>query len=98
VTCIKKWGENVIFGCFWALWKVQNEAIPTVPPGGQTQEWKALKLSVKAANVPQWPQSSQENIWLLGDAMGDGAEKQAMKCEMCTESDKEGSGLERQSQ
>jgi hypothetical protein len=48
--------------------------------------------------VPQWAQSSQENIWLLGDAMGDGSGKQAMKCEMCTESDKEGSGSERQSQ
>jgi hypothetical protein len=46
---------------FWALRKVQNETIPTVVPQGQTEEWKALKLSVKAANVPQWAQGSQQN-------------------------------------
>jgi hypothetical protein len=37
-----------------------------VPPQGQRDEWKALKLSVKAANVPKWAQHSQESIWESG--------------------------------
>jgi hypothetical protein len=39
-------------GVLWALWKVQNKAILTVPPEGQTGKWKALNPGVKAANVP----------------------------------------------
>jgi hypothetical protein len=35
----KKWQIGVLLG----LLEVQNEAIPTVPPEGQTEEWKALK-------------------------------------------------------
>jgi hypothetical protein len=35
--------------CFQALWYVKNKAIPTVPPEGQTEKWKALQLGVKAA-------------------------------------------------
>jgi hypothetical protein len=48
---------------FWALWKEQNEAFPTVPPARQTGQWKALKPRVKAANVPKWAQFSQEIMW-----------------------------------
>jgi hypothetical protein len=89
---------NVRMECFCALWKVQNEATPTVPPEGQTEEWMALKPSVKAASVHKWALSSQESIWESGGGeVGDGAGKQVMKCEMCTEND-EGSGCERQSQ
>jgi hypothetical protein len=58
--------KKIRLGCFWALWKVLNKAIPTVPPQGQRDEWKALKLSVKAANVPKWAQHSQESIWESG--------------------------------
>jgi hypothetical protein len=54
----------------------------------RTQEGKALKL--KAANVPKWAQQSQENTGLGGE-MGDGAGKRVMKCEVCTEIEKEGS-------
>jgi hypothetical protein len=35
--------RNLELECFWALWKVQSEAISTIPPEGQTEEWKALK-------------------------------------------------------
>jgi hypothetical protein len=46
--------KNVRLECFWALWKVQNKAIPTVPPDGQTDKWKALEPCVKAANVQKY--------------------------------------------
>jgi hypothetical protein len=52
---------------FWALW-----VIPRVLPEGQTEEWKAFKLSVKAANVPKWAQGVQESIWELRGTMGCG--------------------------
>jgi hypothetical protein len=71
--------------------------IPTVLPEGQTEEWKAFKLSVKAANVPKWAQGVQDSIWELRGTMGDAAGKRVMKCEMCTEND-EGSGWGRQAQ
>jgi hypothetical protein len=29
--------------CFWALWKVENEAFPMVPSAGQMDKWKGLK-------------------------------------------------------
>jgi hypothetical protein len=88
--------ENVGLECFWALWKVENEAIPTIPQEGQTETWKALKPRVKAANVPKWAQRSQESIWESGGKVGDGARKRVMQCEVCTEIDKEGRGWERQ--
>jgi hypothetical protein len=47
---------------FWALWIVLQEAIPTVPSEGQPEEWKALKLRAKAANVLKWAQHIQESI------------------------------------
>jgi hypothetical protein len=83
---------------FWHHGKVQNEAIPTVPLDGQTEEWKALKLGVEAANGPKWAQRNQGSIWELGGGVGDGAGKRVMKCEMCTENDKVGRGWERQLQ
>jgi hypothetical protein len=73
--------KNVRLECFWALWKVQNEAIPTVPPEGQTEGWKAFKPHAKAANVPQWAQRSRESIWELRGEMGDGAGRRVMECE-----------------
>jgi hypothetical protein len=73
---------------------VQKGAIPTVPPERQTEEWKALKPPVKAANVPKWAQHSQD-MGIRG--MGDRAGKGVMIGEMCTEDDKEGRGGERQS-
>jgi hypothetical protein len=78
--------------CFWALWKVQNEAIPTIPRQGQTEKWKALKPRFKAENVPKWAQISQESIWESGRRVADGAGDRVMECEMCTEHDKEGKG------
>jgi hypothetical protein len=30
---------------------------------GQTEEWEALKLSVKAANVPKCAHHGKESIW-----------------------------------
>jgi hypothetical protein len=56
---------------FWALWKVQNETITAIAPQEQTEEWKPLKISVKAANLPQWAQRSQQNTPELGGKMGD---------------------------
>jgi hypothetical protein len=47
--------------------------------------------------VPNWAQRSLESIGESGGEVGDGAGKRGMKCEMCTEHDKEGSGWERQS-
>jgi hypothetical protein len=54
----------------------------------------------KAAYMPKWAQRerSQEIMWESGGKVGDEAGKRVMKCEMCTENDKEGSGWERQSQ
>jgi hypothetical protein len=92
--------------CFWALWRVQTEVIPTVPRE-QTDECKALKLSVKAANAPKWAQPSQVSIRELGGTMEDGAGKRVLKYEMReyemgTEMNRavagKGSGWERQSQ
>jgi hypothetical protein len=67
-----------------------------VPPEELREKWKALKPRVKAANVPKWAQRSQESIWESGEEVGDGAGKQEMEGEMCTENDKEGRGWERQ--
>jgi hypothetical protein len=39
---------------FWALWKVQKEAISPVPPEGQAEKWKALEPRVKAAKGPNF--------------------------------------------
>jgi hypothetical protein len=83
-------------GVFWALWKAQNKAIPTVSPEWQTDKWKALKPCAKAANVPKWAPHSQEGIWESGGEVADGAGKRVMECEMCTEDDKERRGWERQ--
>jgi hypothetical protein len=49
-------------GVLWALWKLQNVAIPTVP-AEQTEMWKALIHRFKAANVPKWAKRRQESIW-----------------------------------
>jgi hypothetical protein len=38
---------------FSAQKKVKNEALLTVPSIGKTKAWKALKLGVKVANVPE---------------------------------------------
>jgi hypothetical protein len=70
------------WSAFWTLWKVQNEAIPTVFSEGQTEKWTALKPCAKAANVPKWAQRSQESIRESGGEVGDGAEKRVMDCEM----------------
>jgi hypothetical protein len=92
--------KNAGLKCLFGSYKVQNQSIPTVLLEGQTEVWKALKLSVKAENVPKWARCSQESFWQLGGTgtMGDGAGKQVMTCEVCTENDKEGSDRERQSQ
>jgi hypothetical protein len=82
--------------CFGAFWKVYNEVIPPVPPEGQSEKGKALKLGVKAASVPKWAQRSQESVRELGAKFEDRAEKR-VKCEMCTENDEKGRGWERQS-
>jgi hypothetical protein len=59
-----------------------------VLPEGQTDKWKALKPHVKAANMPKWAQCSQESIWESGGEVGDGAGRQVIKYEVCTENDK----------
>jgi hypothetical protein len=84
--------------CFWALWKVLNQGDRNCPPEGQTKVWKALKPRAKSESVRSWAQRSQESIWGSVGDVGDGAGKRGMKCEMCTENDKEGSDWERQSQ
>jgi hypothetical protein len=66
--------------CFRALRKVQNEAIPKVFSKGHAEEWKALDLIFKAANVPKCAQRSQESMLGLGGTKGDGAGKRVMKC------------------
>jgi hypothetical protein len=76
--------------------EVQNEAFPSVPPEGQTEKWKALKPPVKAANVPNGHNAVRKALGNRGGEVGDGTRKRAMKCEMCTEYDKEGRGWERQ--
>jgi hypothetical protein len=83
--------------CCWALWKVQNEAIPTVTPDWQTEKRKGLELGVKSVNVQKWAQCSQESIWDLGGGTGRWGRKSRRKSEMCRENDKEGSGWKRQS-
>jgi trehalose-6-phosphate synthase len=80
----------------WALRKVLNEAIPTVPQEGQREKWKALKPHVKTANVQRWAQCSQGSTWESGGEVGDGSEKRVMECESCREHDKQGRGWERQ--
>jgi hypothetical protein len=67
---------------FWAEEKFKTgacTAIPRVPPFGQEDEWKPLKLGVKVANMPEWPQFNQECMWALWGTMTDGSGKQAMK-------------------
>jgi hypothetical protein len=96
---MQQYGKVVRLECSWALWKEQNEAFPTVPPwrpAAQTDKWKALKLRVKAENVPKCAKHSQESIWESGWEVRVGAGKRVMECEMCTEIDKEGRGWERQ--
>jgi hypothetical protein len=88
--------QDVRLERFWALWKEQNEAFPTVPPAGQTDKWKARKPRVKAVNVPKWAQHSQESMRESGGEERDGAGKRVMECEMCTENDKKWRGWERQ--
>jgi hypothetical protein len=41
----------------------QNESIPTVPPEGQKEEWKALKPCVKTDLFSNWTLRSQESMW-----------------------------------
>jgi hypothetical protein len=72
-TCTKM--RFVRLNYFWALLKVQNEAIPRVPPKRQTEEWKALKRSAKAASAPKCARCSLESTWNSGGEMGDGAGK-----------------------
>jgi hypothetical protein len=67
--------------CSWKV-QLQNEAIPTILPGVQIEKWKALKPRVKAANGHKADRETHEILW--------------GECEMCTESDKEGSAWERQ--
>jgi Fe-S-cluster-containing dehydrogenase component len=38
----------------------------------------------------KWAQRSQESIWEFRGDMGDGEGRRVMKCEMCTENDREG--------
>jgi hypothetical protein len=63
---VLEWGSRRMHKCFCALRKVQDEAIPTVPPERQTEGWKALKLGGKAAYIPKWAKRSQESIWEMG--------------------------------
>jgi hypothetical protein len=93
---VQQYGKVVRLECSWALWKEQNEVIPTVHPAGQTDKWKVLKPRSKAANVPKWAQCCQKSMWESGGEVRDGAGKRDMECEMCTENDKEGRGWERQ--
>jgi hypothetical protein len=60
--------QSVRLERLWALRnvRIQNEAIPTVPPEGQTEEWKALKPCVKAANVKKWHNSVRTACRNLG--------------------------------
>jgi hypothetical protein len=67
--------KHVRLECFWTLEKVQIEVFPTVPPKGQTDKWKALKLRVKAANVPKWAQRSQGSTWESGGVIKGGGRK-----------------------
>jgi hypothetical protein len=60
VHAIKSKRTHVRLECFWALSKVQNEAMPTVLPEGETEMWKALKPHVKAANEPKWEKRCQD--------------------------------------
>jgi hypothetical protein len=69
--------------------KVQNEASLTVPPAGQTEEWKALKHPVSRQQMGIMQSGKHMGVW---GEMGDGAGKRVMKCVMCTDNDKEGSG------
>jgi hypothetical protein len=65
----------VRLNCFWALLKVQNEAIPTVPPKGQTEEWKALKRSAKAASGTNMDTMQSGKHMGFRGGNGDGAGK-----------------------
>jgi hypothetical protein len=67
--------KNPDWSAFGLCGKYRMLAIPTVPPEGQTEKWKALKPRVKAENVPIWAQRSQESIWEFGGKVGDGAGK-----------------------
>jgi hypothetical protein len=62
---------------------VQDTAAPRGSPLDQPEKVEALKLGVKAANVPEWAQRNEESIWESGGTLGDGAEKQGMGCNMC---------------
>jgi hypothetical protein len=79
--------------------KVQNEAILAVPPQGQIEEWKPLKLGIKVENVDNSLKClgirQQGKRTGIRGYSGNGPGKRAMKCDR---SDKEGSGGERQSQ
>jgi hypothetical protein len=59
-------------GVFWALRKGQDEAMPTGPPEGLTEEWKALKLGVKAGNVHSAVRKAYGELggkWEMGQAI-----------------------------
>jgi hypothetical protein len=50
-----------------SLDSAMNEAIPRVPPEGQTKEWKALKPRVKAAMC----QTGHKAVWKACGNLGE---------------------------
>jgi hypothetical protein len=75
---MQHFGKVFRLECSWALWKEENEALPTVPSSGQTYKWKALKPRVKAENVPRCAQRRQESIWESGWEVRDGTGNRVM--------------------
>jgi hypothetical protein len=67
--------KTVRLECFRALWKVQNEVIPTVPRRANRVVEGIQTPRVKATTVPKCAQLSQEKIWESGGEEGDGAGK-----------------------
>jgi hypothetical protein len=71
VRDVHKNSQYLLLGCFWLL-EGTDPGVPKEPPDLQTYEWKALKVSFKAANEPKWASHSRKHIWELGGTIRDG--------------------------
>jgi hypothetical protein len=80
--------ERELLGRSGAHGREEKEAPFAVSPMGILEVCKSLKRAVRAAIAPERAEKA------VGNALGHGAGWQAMKCEVCTESDKDAYGYD----
>jgi hypothetical protein len=102
VTCIKKIQKCQI-GVFWdsleRTGRGDSNSTARRSNGGVERTYTQYQGSNCAKILMGTTQlHSQGSKWQLGGTMGDEVGKRVIKCEMCTDNDKEGSGWESQSQ